>query len=156
MTEKRKKELQFEDTQVTSKKKKTFHESLDNLSYSSQEVTEEDKSQGRENENSFTPNDNDELIDKQVEEEKRKLTEYENLDYLKNQKIFNQFNDLKPIIEKNKLDIKNPEIVSNFYFLYKVVGMQSDGKSSFIEALLGFQFNTIDTRINCFKHRNWN
>jgi len=27
------------------------------------------------------------------------------------------------------------------------VGMQSDGKSSFIEALLGFQFNIVDTSI---------
>lgn len=41
-----------------------------------------------------------------------------------------------------------------------VVGMQSDGKSSFVEALLGFQFNTIETRnifhpvLTRFRNRN--
>jgi hypothetical protein len=33
--------------------------------------------------------------------------------------------------------LETPELV--------VVGMQSDGKSSFIEGLLGFQFNIVDT-----------
>jgi len=37
------------------------------------------------------------------------------------------------------MSFESPEIV--------VVGMQSDGKSSFIEALLGFQFNIVDTNI---------
>ena len=35
------------------------------------------------------------------------------------------------------LEFAAPELV--------VVGMQSDGKSSFIEALLGFQFNIVET-----------
>lgn len=38
-----------------------------------------------------------------------------------------------------RLSFNNPEIV--------VVGMQSDGKSTFVEALLGFQFNIVDTNI---------
>lgn len=37
------------------------------------------------------------------------------------------------------LSFDTPEIV--------VVGMQSDGKSSFVEALLGFQFNIVDSNI---------
>jgi GTPase SAR1 family protein len=44
--------------------------------------------------------------------------------------------------------------------IYEVVGMQSDGKSSFVEALLGFQFNTIETRkvysLHAYSLRNWN
>jgi GTPase SAR1 family protein len=35
------------------------------------------------------------------------------------------------------IQFETPELV--------VVGMQSDGKSSFIEALLGFQFNIVET-----------
>lgn len=37
------------------------------------------------------------------------------------------------------MNFDTPEVV--------IVGMQSDGKSSFIEALLGFQFNAVDTQI---------
>ncbi len=35
------------------------------------------------------------------------------------------------------ISFESPELV--------VVGMQSDGKSTFIEGLLGFQFNIVDT-----------
>lgn len=52
--------------------------------------------------------------------------------------IFNDLHTLKQRVQQYEIH-KLPEIV--------VVGMQSDGKSSFVEALLGFQFNTIDTQI---------
>jgi len=42
----------------------------------------------------------------------------------------------KPITSFN-ISFESPELV--------VVGMQSDGKSTFIEGLLGFQFNIVDT-----------
>lgn len=49
------------------------------------------------------------------------------------------FNDLQSITSQFDVTLEIPEVV--------VVGMQSDGKSSFIEALLGFQFNIVDTGI---------
>lgn len=55
-----------------------------------------------------------------------------------NRDMYTYFNDLQAIANEYKIDLHFPELV--------VVGMQSDGKSSFVEALLGFQFNTIDTR----------
>lgn len=55
-----------------------------------------------------------------------------------NKDLYSYFNDLQAIANEHRVDLHFPELV--------VVGMQSDGKSSFVEALLGFQFNTIDTR----------
>ena len=49
------------------------------------------------------------------------------------------YNNLQGISKDINIDFETPEIV--------VVGMQSDGKSSFIEGLLGFQFNIVETNI---------
>lgn len=49
------------------------------------------------------------------------------------------FTKLQTLTQTYGYPLRIPEII--------VVGMQSDGKSTFIEALLGFQFNTIDTQI---------
>ncbi|KAL0490286.1 dynamin, partial [Acrasis kona] len=59
--------------------------------------------------------------------------------FKENRDMYTYFNDLQAIANEHRIDIHFPELV--------VVGMQSDGKSSFVEALLGFQFNTIDTQI---------
>jgi GTPase SAR1 family protein len=45
------------------------------------------------------------------------------------------------------IQFETPELV--------VVGMQSDGKSSFIEALLGFQFNIVETSTHASPPRQW-
>lgn len=49
------------------------------------------------------------------------------------------FSNLQAVTSSYGIDLPTPELV--------VVGMQSDGKSTFIEALLGFQFNIVDTNI---------
>eukprot|EP00761_Pharyngomonas_kirbyi_P008949 gb/GECH01008962.1/.p1 GENE.gb/GECH01008962.1/~~gb/GECH01008962.1/.p1 ORF type:complete len:869 (+),score=229.05 gb/GECH01008962.1/:1-2607(+) len=56
-----------------------------------------------------------------------------------NKELYQSFNDLQGIARQLNMNFEFPEIV--------VVGMQSDGKSSFVEALLGFQFNMIDTQL---------
>jgi hypothetical protein len=66
-----------------------------------------------------------------------------------NKHLYDLYNDLQGLAQEYSLNLKVPEIV--------VVGMQSDGKSSFVEALLGFQFNTIETRTSVsLIFRNWN
>ncbi|ELP83476.1 hypothetical protein EIN_376410 [Entamoeba invadens IP1] len=55
------------------------------------------------------------------------------------QKLHKLFNDLQSLSTSLGIPIETPEIV--------VVGMQSDGKSSFIEALVGFQFNVVESTI---------
>ncbi|BFU20479.1 dynamin family protein [Entamoeba histolytica HM-1:IMSS-B] len=54
-------------------------------------------------------------------------------------KLHSLFNDLQSLSTSLGIPIETPEIV--------VVGMQSDGKSSFIEALVGFQFNVVESTI---------
>lgn len=49
------------------------------------------------------------------------------------------FNALQGLTQECELQVDVPEMV--------IVGMQSDGKSSFLEALLGFQFNVVDSNI---------
>lgn len=55
------------------------------------------------------------------------------------QKLSEMFFDLQAVNRQFGIPIDTPEIV--------VVGMQSDGKSTFIEGLLGFQFNIVETNI---------
>lgn len=49
------------------------------------------------------------------------------------------FSELQAISADNNLGLRCPELV--------VVGMQSDGKSTFVEALLGFSFNIVSSNI---------
>lgn len=74
------------------------------------------------------------ILSKEEEELKRKQEKV----FSGNKELFQHFNELQAISQQYNLNFKTPELV--------VVGMQSDGKSSFVEALLGFQFNTIETR----------
>jgi GTPase SAR1 family protein len=75
----------------------------------------------------------------------RMLSAKTNLEKLKQHRhhdrsrVIAAFNDLQSIASQFNVTLDIPEVV--------VVGMQSDGKSSFIEALLGFQFNIVDTGI---------
>eukprot|EP01102_Stenamoeba_stenopodia_P000621 TRINITY_DN10596_c0_g1_i1.p1 TRINITY_DN10596_c0_g1~~TRINITY_DN10596_c0_g1_i1.p1 ORF type:complete len:881 (+),score=221.50 TRINITY_DN10596_c0_g1_i1:184-2826(+) len=78
-------------------------------------------------------------VKRKVEEEKEKLEKEEQSNASSNQEIYALFNDLQCISKDFDIPFDCPELV--------VVGMQSDGKSSFIEALLGFQFNIVDTNI---------
>jgi succinate dehydrogenase flavin-adding protein (antitoxin of CptAB toxin-antitoxin module) len=72
-------------------------------------------------------------------EERERMKNDLNHNISENRDLYTYFNDLQSIANEHRLDLHFPELV--------VVGMQSDGKSSFVEALLGFQFNTIDTQI---------
>ncbi|KAL9642473.1 hypothetical protein ABK040_011040 [Willaertia magna] len=54
----------------------------------------------------------------------------------------NQTNNLNDKIEKEKQILSQIQVKDNI-----IVGMQSDDKSSFVEALLGFQFNTVESQI---------
>ncbi|EFC50801.1 dynamin family GTPase [Naegleria gruberi] len=83
-------------------------------------------------------------IDKQklkekVEKERQLLTSILQGNSKENKLLYEAFNNLQTVANEHKLKFEAPELV--------VVGMQSDGKSSFVEALLGFQFNTVDTQI---------
>lgn len=55
------------------------------------------------------------------------------------QQLHELFNDLQSMASTLGIPVETPELV--------VVGMQSDGKSSFIEALVGFQFNVVESTI---------
>ncbi|KAK5574626.1 hypothetical protein RB653_009879 [Dictyostelium firmibasis] len=87
--------------------------------------------------------DNEELLTKQVrtklENERKKLDDSEFINASTNQELYSLFNDLQMISHDHNISFDTPELV--------VVGMQSDGKSSFIESLLGFQFNIVETNI---------
>ncbi|KAN0025352.1 hypothetical protein ACTFIU_003613 [Dictyostelium citrinum] len=87
--------------------------------------------------------DNEELLSKQVrtklENERKKLDDSEFINASANQELYSLFNDLQMISHDHNISFDTPELV--------VVGMQSDGKSSFIESLLGFQFNIVETNI---------
>lgn len=78
-------------------------------------------------------------IEKMVEEESRRIDEMSQTTSEENRQLYMYFNDLQVIAKEYNLDVKIPELV--------VVGLQSNGKSSFVEALLGFQFNTVETRM---------
>lgn len=78
-------------------------------------------------------------VENKVEDERERVRkEYETFDS-DSQALYTLFHDLQMLTTEYGLDFKTPEIV--------VVGMQSDGKSTFIEGLLGFQFNIVDTNI---------
>ncbi|KAF0974485.1 hypothetical protein FDP41_006517 [Naegleria fowleri] len=83
-------------------------------------------------------------IDKQqlsekVEKERQLLLSQLQGNSKDNKQLYEAFNNLQTVVNEHKMKFEAPELV--------VVGMQSDGKSSFVEALLGFQFNTVDTQI---------
>ncbi|KAH3742895.1 dynamin family GTPase [Pelomyxa schiedti] len=79
------------------------------------------------------------IVRAKVEEERRRLEEEERTASSSNRELYRLFNDLQGIAHDFQISFSTPELV--------VVGMQSDGKSSFIEALLGFQFNIVDSNI---------
>eukprot|EP01080_Neovahlkampfia_damariscottae_P008021 gene8021-12486_t len=112
------------------------------FNFSSQEITE-DLSQLSELNNSQKHISAQMLDDSEVErlvkEELKKINDDQEKLSKENKELYNHFNDLQAIASEYSLNFKAPEIV--------VVGMQSDGKSSFVEALLGFQFNTVETEI---------
>ena len=57
-----------------------------------------------------------------------------------NQEMFQLYREVECAVHELNIEgFENPEIV--------VVGMQSDGKSSFVEAMLGFQFNIVHSTI---------
>ncbi|XP_049849889.1 dynamin-like protein C [Schistocerca gregaria] len=78
-------------------------------------------------------------IAKKLEIARRKIDQLESRSENANSEIYSLFNDLQGLSADFNIEFSTPEIV--------VVGMQSDGKSSFIEGLLGFQFNVVDTSI---------
>lgn len=79
------------------------------------------------------------IIRSKVEDERRRLDDEERLSASSNRDLYRLFNDLQGVSTDFGISFDVPELV--------VVGMQSDGKSSFIEALLGFQFNVVDSNI---------
>lgn len=78
-------------------------------------------------------------IREKIENEKNLLSEEMKHSSSANKDLYLLFNELQGISQEFGIDFETPEIV--------VVGMQSDGKSSFIEGLLGFQFNIVETNI---------
>ncbi|GAM21736.1 hypothetical protein SAMD00019534_049110, partial [Acytostelium subglobosum LB1] len=94
----------------------------------------EEKKRKRENEEQWTKQ-----LRHKVDAEKKKLDDDEKRSHNTNQELYSLFNDLQMISHDYNISFETPELV--------VVGMQSDGKSSFIESLLGFQFNIVETNI---------
>lgn len=79
------------------------------------------------------------IIRDKVDDQRRKLEEDENQSNQSNKEVYALFNELQGIAKDLNITFEYPEIV--------VIGMQSDGKSSFIEGLLGFQFNIVESNI---------
>ncbi|KAL7718689.1 Dynamin-type G domain-containing protein [Entamoeba marina] len=77
-------------------------------------------------------------IRNKVELERRRI-ESKELHDKPSHKLHTLFNNLQSLSTSLGIPIETPELV--------VVGMQSDGKSSFIEALVGFQFNVVESTI---------
>lgn len=75
----------------------------------------------------------------QVEREQAKIVELCRKRQTNSNQLYKLFSELQAVSHSNNLGLQCPEIV--------VVGMQSDGKSSFVEALLGFHFNIVSTNI---------
>ncbi|EGC35126.1 hypothetical protein DICPUDRAFT_33855 [Dictyostelium purpureum] len=105
-----------------------------------QRMHEEEK---RKREEKKRKRDNEEMwsktIKQKLEGERKKLDDSETMLATANQELYALFNDLQMISHDHNISFDTPELV--------VVGMQSDGKSSFIESLLGFQFNIVETNI---------
>jgi GTPase SAR1 family protein len=74
-----------------------------------------------------------------LEKERKKIDTEESLHNRTTLELYVLFNNLQAVSADLNIAFQTPEFV--------VVGMQSDGKSSFIEGLLGFQFNIVDTNI---------
>eukprot|EP01114_Cavostelium_apophysatum_P022639 TRINITY_DN8256_c0_g1_i1.p1 TRINITY_DN8256_c0_g1~~TRINITY_DN8256_c0_g1_i1.p1 ORF type:complete len:306 (+),score=100.99 TRINITY_DN8256_c0_g1_i1:116-1033(+) len=79
------------------------------------------------------------IVRRKVEEQRNLLEEEEKQQNGSNKEVYALFNDLQGISKDLNLPFDYPEIV--------IVGMQSDGKSSFVEGLLGFQFNIVESNI---------
>jgi hypothetical protein len=67
----------------------------------------------------------DKEVEKLVQEELEKIKNEENINSEENKEMYRRFNELQGVAQEYSLNFKAPEIV--------VVGMQSDGKSSFVE-----------------------
>eukprot|EP01127_Copromyxa_protea_P016077 TRINITY_DN4719_c0_g1_i5.p1 TRINITY_DN4719_c0_g1~~TRINITY_DN4719_c0_g1_i5.p1 ORF type:complete len:420 (-),score=58.56 TRINITY_DN4719_c0_g1_i5:1350-2609(-) len=78
-------------------------------------------------------------VRRRVDEERISVQKKRSTATYANAELYCLFNDLAGMSADFGVNVSAPEIV--------VVGMQSDGKSSFIEGLLGFQFNLVDTNI---------
>jgi GTPase SAR1 family protein len=78
-------------------------------------------------------------VSRKIDDERKKVDHDEEQHYQSNKDLYALFNDLQGISADFNISFESPELV--------VVGMQSDGKSTFIEGLLGFQFNIVDTNI---------
>eukprot|EP01117_Protostelium_nocturnum_P012903 TRINITY_DN4779_c0_g1_i2.p1 TRINITY_DN4779_c0_g1~~TRINITY_DN4779_c0_g1_i2.p1 ORF type:complete len:736 (+),score=227.12 TRINITY_DN4779_c0_g1_i2:69-2276(+) len=74
-----------------------------------------------------------------VDDYRRSIEEEERRSHKSNKDLYSLYNDLQGIARDHNIPIEYPEIV--------VIGMQSDGKSSFVEGLLGFQFNIVESNI---------
>ena len=100
------------------------------FSFSSQEITE-DHSQNhltspKNSENRLVPQMlEDSEVEKLVQVELEKIKDEADKISNENKELYNQFNELQAVAAEYTLNFKAPEIV--------VVGMQSDGKSSFVE-----------------------
>ena len=107
-------------------------------------TTNGDKKASNASSNSAKKEKKPSAVDKQklkelVEKERQLLLSQLSGNSKENKLLYEAFNNLQTVANEHKLKFDAPELV--------VVGMQSDGKSSFVEALLGFQFNTVDTQI---------
>jgi hypothetical protein len=71
--------------------------------------------------------------------ERRRLVEQGATQTNWHRQLYAAFHNVQLMTARFKMRWQVPELV--------VVGMQSDGKSSFIEALLGFQFNVVESNI---------
>lgn len=78
-------------------------------------------------------------LDQIVSSEEDKILKQETSYDEETKEIYQHFNDLQPIANEFGMNLRFLELV--------VIGCQSDGKSSFIEALLGFQFNIVAAEI---------
>uniref|UniRef100_A0A6B2KYK6 Dynamin-type G domain-containing protein n=1 Tax=Arcella intermedia TaxID=1963864 RepID=A0A6B2KYK6_9EUKA len=78
-------------------------------------------------------------INKIIETERKKMMQNFTISNKNIKELSSLYSDLQADASDLSFNVSTPEFV--------VVGMQSDGKSSFIEALLGFQFNIVDTNI---------
>jgi hypothetical protein len=127
-------------TQSPSKKVKSSNENKENVDEFSYDAeftfsSQEDRSQSQKSElNSLeTPQNrsasnsllDDKEVEKLVQEELEKIKNEENINSEENKEMYRRFNELQGVAQEYSLNFKAPEIV--------VVGMQSDGKSSFVE-----------------------
>lgn len=89
--------------------------------------------------------------------ERRKIDDEEKYVATANRELYAMFNDLQGIsheyVTEEKGNYNSNLAIHSFAIAFEtpelvVVGMQSDGKSSFIEALLGFQFNIVESNIH--------